>query len=291
MSLSEVTFELAIRGTMSVIYSNKDGTKFAQPIADSDYVQSLDKGLAVIRAFNSDRRAMTLTEVAAVTGLSKPSARRFLLTLQALGYMTQHDGKFRLRPSVLDLGGAYLTSGELPAIVNPFLTELNGELKEACSVGVLDGDSIVYIARASSHKRIMTFDVQVGTRIDPLSTSLGQVILADKSHEDLSTYLEMLRADGSTNIDASNEEIFESLQKVREQGWALMNQGVEVGVRAIAAPLRKSSGEAVAGINVAVHTTRVSLERLQDEFVPRLLATQKKINEALAEYGPEAKFI
>lgn len=276
---------------MSVMHSNKDGAKFAHPIAESDYIQSLDKGLAVIRSFNSDRRAMTLTEVASVTGLSKPSARRFLLTLQALGYTTQHEGKFRLRPSVLDLGGAYLTSGELPAIVNPFLTDLNSEIREACSVGVLDGDSIVYIARASSHQRMMTFDVQVGTRIDPLITSLGRVILADMSYEDLSAYLEKLRADGTTNMDATNAEIFKSLQEIKKQGWSLMNQGVEVGVRAIAAPLRNSSGEVIAGINVAVHTARVSLDRLQTEFLPRLLETQRLINKELAEYGPEVEFI
>lgn len=291
MSLSEDIFESTVRGIMSLIYSNKEGTKFAHPIAESDYVQSLDKGLAVIRAFNSDRRAMTLTEVAAVTGLSKPSARRFLLTLQALGYMTQQGNRFRLRPSVLDLGGAYLTSGELPSIVNPFLTELNGELREACSVGVLDGDSVVYIGRASSHKQIMTFNVQVGTRIDPLSTSLGQVILADMSFEELSAYLDLLRAEKNVNIDVSNEEVFKSLQKVRDQGWAMMNQGVEVGVQAIAAPLRKASGEVIAGINVAAHTARVSPERLQEEFLPRLLDTQQKINEALAEYGPDAEFL
>ena len=112
------------------------------PIAEGDYVQSLDKGLSVLRAFSDERNAMTLSEVARVTGLSKPSARRFLLTLQALGYVESDDGLFRLRPRVLDLGYAYLSSVELPSVVDPFLNDLNAELREACSVGVFDDDSV-----------------------------------------------------------------------------------------------------------------------------------------------------
>ena len=264
-----------------------DPSRFVHPIAPGDYVQSLDKGLSVIKAFNSDRRAMTLTEVAEATGLSKPSARRFLLTLQALGYVSQEDGRFRLRPRVLDLGGSYLTSGELPALVNPYLSELNAKLREACSVGVLDGDNAVYIARASAQQRIMTFNVQVGTRIDPVITALGRVLLANLPPAVLQAYLQRRQQLAPAPQIPQDGGFTEDLDRIREQGWCLMDQEIEVGVRTIAAPLRNSAGTVIAGINVAAHTARVSLDRLQDEFLPELLDTQARIEKDLAEYGPD----
>lgn len=264
-----------------------DPSRFVHPIAPGDYVQSLDKGLSVIKAFNSDRRTMTLTEVAEATGLSKPSARRFLLTLQALGYVSQEDGRFRLRPRVLDLGGSYLTSGELPALVNPYLSELNAKLREACSVGVLDGDNAVYIARASAQQRIMTFNVQVGTRIDPVITALGRVLLANLPPAVLQAYLQRRQQFAPAPQIPPDGGFTDDLDRIREQGWCLMDQEIEVGVRTIAAPLRNSAGTVIAGINVAAHTARVSLERLQDEFLPELLDTQARIEKDLAEYGPD----
>lgn len=263
-----------------------DHSRFVHPISPSDYVQSLDKGLAVIKAFNSERRTMTLTEVATATGLSKPSARRFLLTLHALGYVSQTENRFRLSPRVLDLGGSYLTSGELPGIVNPYLADLNAELREACSVGVFDGDNVVYIARASAQKRIMTFNVQVGTRIDPVITALGRVLLAHLPETDLRAYLERRKQLGTLPQIAENDGLREELLHIRERGWCLMDQEIEVGVRTIAAPLNNVEGVVIAGINVAVHTERVSLEQLEHEVLPKLLATRDLVNDALAEYGP-----
>lgn len=265
---------------------NVDQSRFVHPISSSDYVQSLDKGLAVIKAFNSERRTMTLTEVATATGLSKPSARRFLLTLHALGYVSQTENRFRLSPRVLDLGGSYLTSGELPGIVNPFLADLNAELREACSVGVFDGDNVVYIARASAQKRIMTFNVQVGTRIDPVITALGRVLLAYLPEPDLKAYLDRREQLATLPHFADNDGLREDLALIRERGWCLMDQEVEVGVRTIATPLKNVEGVVIAGINVAVHTERVSMEQLEHEVLPKLLETRTLINEAMAEYGP-----
>lgn len=266
-----------------------DTSKFMHPIAPGDFVQSLDKGLMVLKAFNSERRTMSLTEAAAATGLSKPSVRRFLLTLQALGYVVQEENHFRLRPRVLELGGSYLTSGELPGVVNPFLADLNAELREACSVGVLDGDNIVYIARASAQQRMMTFNVQVGTRIDPAITALGRVILANLSTEAQESYFERRRKLGTQPQFEQIDGILEDLARTREQGWCLMDQEVELGVRTIAVPLHNVDGVVIAGINVAVHTARVSLDRLEQEFLPKLLETSKKIDSILTEYGPGLK--
>jgi IclR family pca regulon transcriptional regulator len=258
---------------------------------DGDFVQSLEKGLAVLRAFSDERQKMTLSEVARATGLSKPSSRRLLLTLQKLGYVTNKDGVFRLRPRVLDIGYAYLSSVELPAVVEPFLNDLNSRLGEACSVGVFDEDWIYYIARASTQKRIMTFNVRVGTRIDPLLTALGRVILAHLPAEELDSYLDMRQE--TNDLDEAGwtrEEFLALLAEVRAQGWSLVDQEVEVGVRTIAAPIHDANGNVIAGINVAVHTARVSLETLQDEFLPQLLETRDKIDAAIASYGPAANF-
>lgn len=261
-----------------------DTSRLVNPIAPGDYVQSLDKGLAVIRAFGHERRAMTLSEVAKVTGLSKPSARRFLLTLHALGYVSHQAGQFRLQPRVLDLGSSYLTSAELPEVVNPFLLELNANVREACSVGVLDGDEAVYIARASSQRKIMTFNVQIGTRLDPVITALGRVLLADLDSIELAAYLDGRRTrDTLPPIDTGNQLSIE-LKKVRETGWCLMDQEIEAGVRTIAAPIRNASGQVIAGINVAAHAARVSRERLENEFLPALLDTAEQINASLAEF-------
>lgn len=252
-------------------------------IAEGDFVQTLAKGLSVLTAFSRENPAMTLSDVARMAGLSKPSARRLLLTLQVLGYVSSHAGKFRLTPKVLDLGAAYLSSADLPAIVDPFLAELNDYVQEACSVGVFDGDSVVYIARAASQKRIMTFTVQVGTRIDPIISSLGKVLLAYWPEQEVLRFLDRKEQEGTLGKGIWNRQQFlENLGKIRQRGWEMVDQQVEVGVRTIAAPLFDVNGHVIAGINVAAHSTRVSVERMTDEFLPRLLETQKRINQALS---------
>lgn len=258
---------------------------------DGDFVQSLEKGLAVLRAFSDEHQEMTLSDVARQTGLSKPSARRLLLTLQKLGYVSSKDGAFRLRPRVLDIGYAYLSSVELPAVVEPFLNELNGELREACSVGVFDEDTIYYIARASAQKRLMTFNVRVGTRIDPLLTALGRVILANMPQNELDAYLTMREEGGDLDgVGRDRKSFMEILADTRAKGWCLVDQEVEAGVRTIAAPIHDVNGKVIAGINVAVHTARISMETLRDDFLPRLLETRNRIDEAIASYGPAANF-
>ncbi|WP_169333681.1 IclR family transcriptional regulator domain-containing protein [Nocardia higoensis] len=265
-----------------------NGRRFVHPISEGDYVQSLDKGLAVISAFSGERRSMTLSQVAAVTGLSKPSARRCLLTLHALGYLVSEGTSFRLGPKVLDLAQAYLSSVELPAIVEPFLNELNADLQEACSVGVLDGDSVVYVARAQA-KRVMTIAVRVGTRIDPFVTALGRVLLAYESEERIEK-LWNARTDAQSTVGLDLPGFLTMLREVRQQSWCLVDQEVEVGVRTIAVPIRDGRGKVIAGMNVAVHTARVSIEQLESEFLQRLQRAREDVETCLREYGPEMTF-
>src|SRR5215475_4285893 len=160
----------------------------SRPAARSDFVQSLDRGLAVIRAFGPDRERLSLSEVARATGLTRAAARRFLLTLVKLGYVRNDGREFSLRPRVLELGYAYLSGLAMPEIAAPHLEELVARLRESSSISVLAGQHIVYVARVPT-KRIMTVAISVGTRFPAFATSMGRVLLAAMNKEEFERYL------------------------------------------------------------------------------------------------------
>ena len=248
----------------------------------TDFVQSLDRGLAVIRCFSSERPSLTLSEVAERTGLTRAAARRFLLTLQELGYVGSSGRQFSLRPRVLALGYAYLSSFSVAQIAQPHLEDLAEELHESCSVSVLDGDDIVYVARASAN-RIMTIALTVGTRLPPYPTSMGRVLLAWLPETELDAILgrtELRKLTERTVTDPA--QLREILAKVRAQGWAAVDQELEAGVRSIAVPIRDSSGRVVAAINASAHAARVPMRTLEKEFLPRLLDAAQQIDAELA---------
>jgi IclR family transcriptional regulator, pca regulon regulatory protein len=248
----------------------------------TDFVQSLDRGLAVIRCFSSEHPSLTLSEVAERTGLTRAAARRFLLTLQELGYVGSSGRQFSLRPRVLALGYAYLSSFSVAQIAQPHLEDLAEELHESCSVSVLDGDDLVYVARASAN-RIMTIALTVGTRLPPYPTSMGRVLLAHLPAGELEAYLsraELRKLTERTVVDPA--ELRAILVTVRSQGWAAVDQELEAGVRSIAVPIQDSSGKVVAAINASAHAARVPMRRLEKEFLPRLLDSARQIDSELA---------
>ena len=252
------------------------------PARRTDFVQSLDRGLAVIRCFSSERPSLTLSEVAERTGLTRAAARRFLLTLQELGYVGSTGRQFSLRPRVLALGYAYLSSFSVAQIAQPHLEDLAEELHESCSVSVLDGDDIVYVARASAN-RIMTIALTVGTRLPPYPTSMGRVLLASLPEEELDAHLrrtELRKLTERTVVDET--ELRQILAKVAAQGWAAVDQELEAGVRSIAVPIRDSSGRVVAAINASAHAARVQMRPLEKQFLPRLLNAAQQIDAELA---------
>jgi len=248
----------------------------------TDFVQSLDRGLAVIRCFSSEHPSLTLSEVAERTGLTRAAARRFLLTLQELGYVGSSGRQFSLRPRVLALGYAYLSSFSVAQIAQPHLEDLAEELHESCSVSVLDGDDLVYVARASAN-RIMTIALTVGTRLPPYPTSMGRVLLAHLPAAELDAYLsrtELRKLTERTVVDPA--ELRAILATVRSQGWAAVDQELEAGVRSIAVPIQDSSGTVVAAINASAHAARVPMRTLEKEFLPRLLDSARQIDSELA---------
>ena len=248
----------------------------------TDFVQSLDRGLAVIRCFSSEHPSLTLSEVAERTGLTRAAARRFLLTLQELGYVGSSGRQFSLRPRVLALGYAYLSSFSVAQIAQPHLEDLAEELHESCSVSVLDGDDLVYVARASAN-RIMTIALTVGTRLPPYPTSMGRVLLAYLPERELNAHLSRTTLRKLTDHTVADEqELRALLATVRTQGWAAVDQELEAGVRSIAVPIRDGSRKVVAAINASAHAARVPMRTLEKQFLPRLLDCARQIDSELA---------
>lgn len=248
-------------------------------VADrSDFVQSLERGLAVIRAFDRSHPELSLSEVAAATGVTRAAARRFLLTLAELGYVRSDGRFFSLSPRVLELGYAYLSSLSLPEVAEPHLEQLATEVNESSSVSVLDGFDVVYVARVPT-SRIMTVSISVGTRFPAYATSMGRVLLAALPDEELEAYLKDIRLDRLTSRTIGSAAALRTeLQRVRAQGWALVDQELEEGLRAVAAPIRDRAGRVVAAVNLSSHAGRTTLEAIRRDLVPPLLATAARIS-------------
>lgn len=255
------------------------------PARDSDFVQSLDRGLAVIRAFGPDRERLSLSEVARATGLTRAAARRFLLTLVRLGYVRSDGREFSLRPRVLELGYAYLSGLAMPEVAAPHLEELVARLRESSSISVLDGHHIVYVARVPT-KRIMTVAISVGTRFPAFATSMGRVLLAGLSEEELDRYLAEATLEPLTAQTVTDPgQLREIVREVARQGYAVVDQELEEGLRAIAAPIRGSGDGVAAAINVSAHASRVSLEAMRTDLLPALLETARQIEADLKSQG------
>jgi IclR family pca regulon transcriptional regulator len=241
------------------------------------FVQSLERGLGVIRAFDAEHPELTLSDVARITGLTRAASRRFLLTLAELGYVRTDGRWFSLSPRVLELGYAYLSSLTLPEVAEPHLERLVGEVRESSSVSVLDGEDIVYVARVPV-SRIMTVAINVGTRFPAYATSMGRVMLAGMPEEELAEYLATVRLDRlSSHTITSPDALRAELDRVRRQGWATVDQELEEGLRSVAAPLRDRTGRVVAAVNLSAHASRTTGDIVRRRLVPPLLATAARI--------------
>jgi IclR family transcriptional regulator, pca regulon regulatory protein len=249
-------------------------------MSQSNHVQSLARGLAVIRSFDVDNPEQTLSEVAKRTDLTRATARRLLLTLTDLGYATTDGKRFSLTPAVLDIGYAYLSSLNIQQIAQPFLESLSEAAKESVSVSVLDGTDIVYVARVPT-ARIMTISLGLGTRLPAHCTSMGRVLLAELDDAVVEQRLPVALDALTDRTIVSRAELMAELGRVRGQGYALVDQELEIGVRSVAAPLRDSSGRATAAMNISTHAGRTTLEEVREHFLPMLLDAAAAVTNAL----------
>jgi IclR family pca regulon transcriptional regulator len=258
----------------------------AGPRPGDTYVQSFARGLAVIRSFSAQAPAQSLSEVAARTGLTRAGARRILLTLEGLGYVQSEGRQFRLTPKILDLGFAYLSSLPLWNLAEPVMEALVADVKESCSAAVLEGADIVYVLRVPTHK-IMSITLGVGSRLPAYCTSMGRVLLAGLPDEDLEGYLDRVKLSRLTaRTVATPAALRTELRKVRAQGYAIVDQELEEGLRSVAAPIRDRAGAVIGAANVSVHASRNSVESIRRDLLPHLLATVAKIDADLRIANP-----
>lgn len=246
------------------------------------YVQSLARGLAVIAAFDAEHPRMTLSDVARRADLSRAAARRFLLTLETLGYVRSDGREFSLTPQVMRLGFAYLSSQSLPDIAQPHLQDLSMQIGESTSVAVLDGDDIMYVARRAT-TRIMHVSIRVGTRFPAYVTSMGRVLLAARPDAEIDAYLARAQLVALTAQTITEPvALRERLEQVRELGYSLVDQELEVGLRSLAVPIRDRSGAVIAAANVST-STFASPDRSVETHLDALRRTVARIESDLRE--------
>lgn len=231
----------------------------------------------MIRAFDAEHRELGLSDVARISGLTRAAARRFLLTLASLGYVTIADGRFALTPRVLELGYAYLSSLTLPEVAQPHMEALVAQVNESSSVSVLDGTDIVYVARVPT-RRIMSITLSVGTRLPAYATSMGRVLLAALPDAELRARVERIELRPlSVHTITDRDELLDALERVRRQGWAAVDQELEEGLRSLAVPVHDASGAVVAALNVSVHASRGTVAMMRREMLPLAQATAQAI--------------
>ncbi len=250
-------------------------------------LQSLERGIAVIQVFSRERPALTLSEVARLTGITRATARRILLTLEEVGHVRSDGRLFSLTPRVLTLGWAYLSSLNLWEVAQPMMEDLAERTNESCSAATLDLPDIVYVARVPT-RRIMTISLGVGTRLPAVTTGMGRVLLADLPADELDAFLAQATLEAHTERTITDRaRLRQAIDTVRANGWALMDQELELGLRSVAAPLR-AGGRTIAALNVAVAAPRVGLDELREAILPELLSAAERISAALERARREA---
>jgi IclR family pca regulon transcriptional regulator len=247
----------------------------------TDVIASFAKGLRVLEHFSAERPRLTIAEVAEATGLDRATARRCLLTLHDLGY-ADHDGKyFTLTPRVLRLGMGALAALPLPQIVQPWLDQLSEQIDQSCSVSILDGTDIVYLARAAQ-RRVMSIGLMPGSRLPAHCTSMGRVLLAALHEEDARAVIEVSDLTPRTAHSLTHpEEIIEEITAVRAQGYAMVDQEVELGLRSLAVPIYNTHGKVVAALNTGMAAIQAEPEEIIRNYLPMLVKVQDGLRRVL----------
>jgi IclR family transcriptional regulator, pca regulon regulatory protein len=252
-----------------------------QSANDPDFMTSLARGLAVLRCFADEQRPMTIAQASRLTGLSRPAVARCMHTLLTLGYATRDGHSYSLRPKVLALGYAYLSSSTLAMRAQPLLDRLRDELHESCSLGVLEENEVYYVARAEV-SRIMSIGLSVGSRLPLYCTSMGRVLLAAQPPGVQDAYLRataLLPRTAKTETDPA--ALRERLRSVTEEGYAIIDQELEIGLRSVAVPVVGRDGSVLAAINIGTQAARASPGELRSRYLPVLRRAARDLTAAL----------
>lgn len=247
---------------------------------DPNFMTSLARGLAVIRGFSNQKKRMTIADLSRRTGIPRAAVRRCLYTLARLGYVNSDDsGGFSLSPTILTLGHTYFSSSSLTTATQPILDRLSGQVQESCSLAVLEGDEILYVARSSAAPRVMSIDLGIGSRLPAYCTSMGRVLLAGLPAEELDAYLSRVSLVKHTEYTVTSpRELRRILDEVRATGYAIVDQELEINLRSVAAPVKDTTGRVVAAMNVGTPIQRVSPDDLETTILPALLAATRELS-------------
>ncbi len=250
-------------------------------VSEKDYLKTLAKGLELIKSFDSVA-PMTLSEVAKVNNLSRAAARRHLHTLRQLGYMIQSGDRFLLTPKILDIGHSYLSSLSFTGVLTPFLNDLSHKLKRPCSAAILDRNEIVYVLHIG-RADIISINITVGSRLPAYATSIGQVLLGGLPDEELEEFLQSETFPKLTEFTITNkEDLRKVIKKARADGYALVDQQLELGLRAIAVPIRGQTGEVVFAIAVSRFNEDVSPQESTEMYLPPMIETAETFTSVIA---------
>ncbi|RVW01971.1 IclR family transcriptional regulator domain-containing protein [Rhodococcus xishaensis] len=261
---------------------SKNNADTKSPEQNRDHVQALGRGLEVLKLFGRERRPLSVTEVATLSGITRTAARRLVLTLEYMGYLSYDGTAYAVRPAVLEIGDAYVLSSGLPAVVHPYLERLAEETQETVSLTVLHRDKIFYVDRVQAD-RVLTVAIVVGTSLPAYAVATGRVLLADRSDADIDKYLATVDAHSftkATTIDAA--ELRAKILAAREQGWSLADEELTEGIRSIAVPVRDADGHAIAALNVSAQASRVSLDHMRGSILFALQRAAARISKDIA---------
>lgn len=259
---------------------NPSRRKSGKRTDSSDFVEALARGLDVIKAFGPTAMELTVSEVAARTGLARPTARRLLMTLEELGYAHSANGAYSLTTKTLELGTSYIAALGIWEVAQPHLMTLVAKTGESSSMSQLDGSDIVYMARVAVAK-IIAFSVHIGTRFPAAATSMGRVLLADLTRSELDEVLEIPSQSGIIpRVTPTRQQLDDDLAGIRERGWAMADELLSTGIRSVAAPVRDRTGRTAAAMNVTVYAGETSIQRLTEEYLPLLLDAAAATTEA-----------
>lgn len=248
-----------------------------RPPRKDSYLQSLEKGLAVLDSFTEGTASLSISDIAERTGQDRASARRAILTLTHLGYTRLDGRRFSLTPKVLSLGHRYLSSLPFLPLAQRIIEELADEMQETVSVGALDGNDIVFLCRVAA-RRFLSFDASVGSRVPAHLHSMGQVLLATLAEERREAMLADFDYRPRTPHSVTDPaQLREQLRTVAEQGWAFTNQQYEEGYCGIAIPLFDGDGHALAALNVSFAASQQALQRAREDVLPRLKLAGRRI--------------
>lgn len=248
---------------------------------DPNFVLSLARGLQVIETFEGHKQGQSIADIARETGLSRAAVRRLLMTLQTLGYAESDGRVYRLKTRVLKLGFSYLSSASLPTLAQPILEQVTEQVHESSSLTVMDGDQIVYLARSTA-KRVMSVGLAVGSRLPAYCTSMGRILLSSLPDQKLADYLKRIELKAMTPKTVIDKTKLASvIHQIRKDGFALVDEELELGLRSIAVAVKNRQNETIAAMNIGVHAVRVSTDDMIHRLLPILRENARLLGQCL----------